>query len=227
VEANRRAANAVERDEDGTDGKGGTENDSTENEDRNSAVALQQQQSGRSIRNGQRGPPGRRIGLYASAINKGKGKSPAKSPMRSSTGKGAAQVRKTENSTASPLPDNATVAINTESTWPTGTRKAFSAAMPLLYDKVFGSSTPLRVAHLVVEQLRHCPVLNADAELAATLMKGAFASHISGYSLMSGTVSAAQVSYWICSAMPSTLRPVLLSSVALSMETLVRRKRTF
>jgi len=64
----------------------------------------------------------------------------------------------------------------------------------------------------------------ADAELTATLIKGALASNIRGYSLMSGTVSAAQDADWLCSAMPPTLLPALLSSVALAVETLVLRK---
>jgi len=81
VEANRRAANAVESEVDGSDDDGATEDESTEHEDRNGAAAMQQlQQSGKNNRNGQRGPPGGRIGLYAAAISKGKGKSPAKSP---------------------------------------------------------------------------------------------------------------------------------------------------
>ena len=105
-----------------------------------------------------------------------------------------------------------------------GTREAFSAEMPSFYDKAFGSSTPLRVAHLVIEQTYHCPVADADPELAATIMKGALVTHVRGYSLMSGTLSAAQVAEWLCCGMPPTLRPVLLSSVALAVDTLVRRK---
>ena len=162
AEANHRAVNAVESDVDGIEVESGTEDDSTENKDQNRAVALQLQQSGRRNRNGQRGPSGGRIGLYSAAINKGKGKSPSKSPMRCNERKGVAQVRKTENPPASPLPDSEIVAINPESQWPTGTRKAFSAAMPLFYEKVFSSSTPLRVAHLLIEQLCHGPVVNAD-----------------------------------------------------------------
>jgi len=96
--------------------------------------------------------------------------------------------------------------------------------MPFFYDKAFGSSTPLRVAHLVIEQMCQCPVADADAELAASLIKGALESHVRGYSLMSGTLSAAQVADWLCSGMPPTLRPALLSRVALAVETLVRRK---
>jgi len=225
VEANRRAANAVESEVDGSDDDGATEDESTEHEDRNGAAAMQQlQQSGKNNRNGQRGPPGGRIGLYAAAISKGKGKSPAKSPQRSSKGKGPAKTGNTGQSTAFPLPECKSVAVNPDSLWPIGTRESFSSLMPFFYDKAFGSSTPLRVAHLVIEQMCQCPVADADAELATSLIKGALDSHVRGYSLMSGTLSAAQVADWLCSGMPPTLRPALLSSVALAVETLVRRK---
>jgi len=220
VKANRRAANAVESDVDGGDDVGATEDESTDNEDRNSAVA--KQHSGRGSRKGQRGPPGGRMGLYAAAISKAK--SPAKAPQRSTKGKGKAKAQKTGQSTVYPLPENETVAVNPDSLWPTGTRGAFSAEMPFFYDKAFGSSTPLRVAHMVIEQMCHCPVADADPELASALIKGALATHVRGYSLMSGTLSAAQVAEWLCSGMPPTLQPALLSSVALAVETLVRRK---
>jgi len=222
VEANRRAANAVESDVDGGDDDSATEKGSTENEDRNSAVALQQQNGGRGNLKGKRGPPGGRIGLYAAAISKGK--SPAKLPQHSIKGKGKAKTRKNGQSTFSAQPETKTVVADPDSLWPTGTREAFSAEMPSFYDKAFGSSTPLRVAHMVIEQMCHCPVADADPELAATIMKGALATHVRGYSLMSGTLSAAQVANWLCSGMPPTLRPALLSSVALAVDTLVRRK---
>jgi len=219
VAANRRAANAVESDVDG-----GDDEDVTEDEDDDSAMALEKQQlkHGRKNNSGQRGPPGGRIGLYAAAVSKGKGKSPAKSPQRSIISKGKAKMAKAGRLYATPEPE--TAAASPDSLWPTGTRAAFSAQMPFFYDKVFGSSPPLRVAHLVIEQMCHCPVADADPELAAVLIKGALESHIRGYSLMSGTLSAAQVADWLCSAMPPTMRPALLSSIALAVETLVRRK---
>jgi len=98
VEANRRAANAVESDVDGGDDDCATEDESTDNEDRNSAVA--KQHSGRGSRKGQRGPPGGRMGLYAAAISKAK--SPAEAPQRSTKGKGNAKAQ--ENRAVDSLP---------------------------------------------------------------------------------------------------------------------------
>jgi len=221
VAANRRVANAVESDDDA-----GDDADVTEDEDGDSAVAWEKQQRQHGIKNKSRhrGPPGGRIGLYAAAVSKGRGKAPAKSnsPQRGINGKGKAKMATDGRLYATPEPE--TVAASPESLWPTGTRAAFSAHMPFFYEKAFNSSPPLRVAHLVIEQMCHCSVADADPELAAALIQGALELHIRGYSLMSGTLSTAQVADWLCSAMPPTMRPALLSSIALVVETLVRHK---
>jgi len=51
-------------------------------------------------------------------------------------------------------------------------------------------------------------------------------SHVRGYSLMFGTLSAAQVADWLCSTMPATMKPALLTKIAVTVDTLVRRADT-
>lgn len=211
VAANRHAADAVESDVDDSGEAGTTEDDDDDDKD-----ALNREggsHPGRRL-------PGGRVGLYAAAINKGK--SLSKSPQRSVKGKG--RRKKAVPQAASPQPHPVAVNGDRDSVWPSGTRSAFSALMPAFHDQTFGSSSPLRVAHLVIEQLCQCPVADADPQLSALLIKGALESHVRGYSLMSGTLSAAQVADWLCSAMPLNMQPPLLSSVARAVESLVRRR---
>jgi len=216
VAANRRAADAVESDVDGDDGNEAPEDDDflcdddqeADAEEALNAAALGSR--GKRVKS-LRGPPGGRMGLYAASINKGK----------APRDKGETKPTKaTKAEMKPPLP----VAVELQSLWPPGTRQPWSACMPDFYDSDFGSLPPLKVAHLVIEQMCRCPVADADQELASLLISGSIQSHLRGYTLMYGTLSAAQVADWLCSTMPATMKPALLTTIAMTVDTLVRRR---
>ena len=46
------------------------------------------------------------------------------------------------------------------------------------------------------------------------IIKGAVQSHLRGYTLTSGSLAPADVSEWLCSAMPATMQPALGRSCA-------------
>jgi len=216
VAANRRAADAVESDVDGDDGHGAPKDDELdcdvdEDADEDGGVnAAAFGSRGKRIKS-LRGPPSGGMGLFAAAINKGK----------APRGKGKGKALKDTNTEVKPL---LPVAVDFESLWLPGTHQPWSACMPDFYDSDFGSLPPLNVAHLVIEQMCQCPVADADPELASLLTAGSIQSHLRGYTLMSGTLSAAQVADWLCSTMPASMKPALLTAIAVSVDTLVRRR---
>ena len=213
VAANRRAADAVESDVDGAEGGDGEEGSDDNKVDGDVVSVAGANSTPRSRVKSLRGPPGGRMGLYAAAINKGK------SPR--SNGK-----NKAVKGAKADVQPHVPVVVDLESLWPPGTRQPWSSCMPEFNNPDFGSLPPLKVAHLVIEQMCQCPVADADPELAALLIAGAMQSHVRGYSLMSGTLSAAQVADWLCSTMPATMKPALLTTIAVTVDTLVRRAGT-
>ena len=66
----------------------------------------------------------------------------------------------------------------------------------------------------------------ADQELASYIIKGAVQSHLREYTLTSGSLAPADVSEWLCSAMPATMRRALLSSIAFAVHLVVAGART-
>jgi len=213
VAANRRAADAVESDVDGDEGGDGDAGSDDNKVDVEVDAVAGASSTPRGRVKSLRGPPGGRMGLYAAAINKGK-------YPRSKGNNKAAKGGKADK------PLQVPVVNDPDSLWPPGTRQPWSNRMPEFYDRDFGSLPPLKVAHLVIEQMCQCPVADADPELAALVIAGAIQSHVRGYSLMSGTLSAAQVADWLCSTMPATMKPALLTTIAVTVDTLVRRAGT-
>jgi len=96
--------------------------------------------------------------------------------------------------------------------------------MPDLSDSDFGSLPPLKVAHLVIEQMRRCPVADADPEPASLLIAESIQSLFFWYTLMSGTLLADKVAHWLCSTMPAPMKQTLLTTIAVSVDTLLRRR---
>jgi len=104
---------------------------------------------------------------------------------------------------------------------PKGTRLEFEKALPAFSSPSFASRTPVSIARSVLETMCHCPVLDIEKELAATVIKGAVDSHIRGYVLTSGTLCAAQVAEWLCCNMPESMRAATVSTVARALDKVV------
>jgi len=107
------------------------------------------------------------------------------------------------------------------SSWPKGTRLEFEKALPAFSSPSFASRTPVSIAHSVLETMCHCPVLDIEKELAATVIKGAIDNHLRGYVLTSGTLCAAQVAEWLCCNMPESMRAATVSTVARALDKVV------
>jgi len=180
-----------------------------------------------------RGATARRSKMYAAAIAKGRSKRGAAQAPRAASvsGKGKGRAKGT-NEGASPLPADETAiglpsfCVNKDDLWPRGTRAIYARPLAVFKNREFGSLPPLQIAHRIIVQLCRCPVEEADQELASYIIKGAVQSHLRGYTLTSGSLAPADVSEWLCSAMPATMRPALLSSIAFAVHLVVAGART-
>ena len=162
-----------------------------------------------------------RTDRYAAAVAKGQRASPSK---RGGARKSKDTVRKGSMGTAPIDVDDLDVndgsaAVNDG--WPAGTRARFETRLPEFYSPRFGGNPPTRIAHAVIVQLYQCPIEEVDAEMAGVVVKGASDSQLRGYMLTPGTLSAAQVAEWLCSAMGSALRCATLPSMAMALERVV------
>ena len=109
---------------------------------------------------------------------------------------------------------------------PAGSRMAFDGNLPAFYSPTFAATPPVALAHTVWEHMCHCPVADVDKELGAIVVKGSVDFHVRGYMLSSGTLSAAQVAEWLCSAMAVTMQTATVSSIARAVSGVVEAAAT-
>jgi len=233
VEAGKRAAEAAESD---------VECDEVvyEDIDKNSLggdhVSADEGKSGKAAqeKTGQRvflGASARRIDKYAVSVMKGKlaskesprklfmsGAQSAKKAIKASTGPvPAAEPRSSSSAGSGSVSSDLLslgVGVNVEDRWPSGTRAAFSDTLPMFTSPVFGAFTPLQIAHFVLEKATQRPMVHIDMELSGFVIKAAVDRHMRGYTLISGTLSAAHVAEWLCSLMPAAMQTSKLSCIA-------------
>ena len=110
--------------------------------------------------------------------------------------------------------------------WPAGARGAFATPLPAFFSPTFAANPPAKIAHMMLENMCQCPMGDVDEELGGMIIKGAVESHVRGYTLASGTLSAAQVSEWLCAAMPGTMQASTLTPMARAVATVVDRAAT-
>jgi len=73
-------------------------------------------------------------------------------------------------------------------------------------------------------ELYQCPMAEVDADMAGLIVRGATNKQVRGYMLTSGTICAAQVAEWLCSAMPDALRSATLPSMAYAVVRMVAKQ---
>jgi len=245
VAANQRAAQAVEGDVSDADASSGdvaadanatrasgdTDNDAgasaAADGDSSGADAFHEPKAVRMLR----GATARRSKMYAAAIAKGRAERVAAHGLRPPTvdGKGKGRA-KAESATRVPAGEKPTAVpsfcVRKDDLWPRGTREIYAQPLAVFTNRDFGGLAPLQIAHRIIVQLCRCPVAEADQELSSYIIKGAVQSHLRGYTLTTGSLAPADVSEWLCSAMPATMRPALLSSIAFAVHLVVTGART-
>ena len=248
VAANQRAARAVEGDVSDADASLGDVDNVDANADRDSrdadddagasaaadgdssgADAFHEPKAVRMLR----GATARRSKMYAAAIAKGRAQRVAAHGLRLPTvnGKGKGRAKdKAGSATRVPAGEQPTAVpsfcVRKDDLWPRGTREIYAQPMAVFKNREFGGLPPLQIAHRIIVQLCRCPVAEADQELASYIIKGAVQSHLRGYTLTTGSLAPADVSEWLCSAMPATMRPAGLYSIAFAVHLVVAGART-
>jgi len=107
--------------------------------------------------------------------------------------------------------------------WPDGARAAFTAPLPSFFSPSFAATPSVKLAHMMLESMCQCPMQDVDEELGGLVVKGAVDNHVRGYTLASGSLSAAQVSEWLCAAMPGAMRASTLTPMARAVAHVVER----
>ena len=162
-----------------------------------------------------------RTDRYAAAVAKGQRASPSKKGV---AGKGKSKARKGSQG-AAPIDvddlENVDGSAGVSDGWPAATRARFDVRLPAFFSPRFGGSPAARIAHAVVSELYQCPIEDVDVEMAGMVVKGASDSQLRGFMLTSGTLTAAQVSEWLCFSMSPALRCATLPSMAMALQRVV------
>jgi len=108
--------------------------------------------------------------------------------------------------------------------WPLATRHRFEKNLPAFVSPQFGGAPPVRIAHAAAAELYQFRVDEIDADMGGLIVKGATDKQVRGYMLTSGTMCAAQVSEWLCSAMPEALRSATLPNMAYAVQQMVAKE---
>jgi len=166
-----------------------------------------------------------RTDRYASAVVRGQRRSP--------TGASATKSRGTKGK-AGKASIGETIDVDTDAAlrkaeartrgWPLATRHRFEDHLPVFFSPRFGGTPPLQVAHGAAMELFQCPMAEVDPDMAGLIVRGATNKQVRGYMLTSGTMCAAQVAEWLCSAMPDALRSATLPSMAYAVEQMVAKQ---
>lgn len=166
-----------------------------------------------------------RTDRYASAVAKGQRRSPTRSSATKSRGtKGKAgkasieEIIDVDTHTASRKAEART------RRWPLATRHRFEDPLPVFFSPRFGGTPPLKIAHGAAMELYQCPMAEVDPDMAGLIVRGAMSKEVRGYMLTSGTILAAQVVEWLCSAMPDALRSATLPRMAYAVEQMVEKQ---
>jgi len=107
--------------------------------------------------------------------------------------------------------------------WPAGARVAFAAPLPSSFSPSFAATPPAKIAHMMLESMCQCPMRDVDEDMGGLVVKGAVESHVRGYTLARGTLSAAQVSELLCVAMPGAMRASTLTPMERAVADVVER----
>lgn len=179
------------------------------------------------------GAPSRRMSNYAASVVKGRRAKHATPPRKlfksvepktCKNGKAKSSASSGSSAVAALDPVDGIVfglGVDVAERWPSGTRAAFSDALPMFTFPAFGAYTSVQVAHLVLEKVTQRPVAEIDVELSGYVTKAAVDRHVRGYMLASGTLSAAHVAEWLCCLMSAPLQTAMLTSVAQAIRTIV------
>jgi len=167
-----------------------------------------------------------RTDRYAAAIAKSQRPSSASLGLRQGTAGKEKARRGSNGGTSAALidvddPEDTHMPVGQDNGWPEATRARFERNLPVFVSPTFGGKPPVRIAHAVVAELYQCPIEDVDVEMAGVVVKGACDSQVRGFMLTSGTLSSAQVSEWLCSAMSAALRRATLPSMAYAVQRVV------
>jgi len=167
-----------------------------------------------------------RTDRYAAAIAKSqRPSSPSLGLRQGTSGKGKARSGSNGGTSTAPIDvdglEDTHMPVGQVNGWPEATRARFERKLPVFVSPTFGGKPPVRIAHAVVVELYLCPIKDVDAEMAGVAVKGACDSQVRGFMLTSGTLSSAQVSEWLCSAMSAALRPATLPGMAYAVQRVV------
>ena len=167
-----------------------------------------------------------RTDRYAAAIAKSQRPSSGAAGSRQGT-PSKEKARRGNNGATSAAPidvddlEDTSMPVGRDDGWPVATRARFECNLPVFVSPRFGGTPPVRIAHAAVVELYQCPIEDVDAEIAGVVVKGACDSQVRGFMLPSGTLSSAQVSEWLCSAMSPALRRATLPSMAYAVQRVV------
>jgi len=166
-----------------------------------------------------------RTDRYVSAVVKGQRRSPTAASATKSRGakgnEGKASIGEAIAVEAQAASEEAEARTRG---WPLATRHRFEDYLPVFFSPRFGGTPPLQVAHGAAMELYQCPMAEVDADMAGLIVRGATNKQVRGYMLTSGTICAAQVAEWLCSAMPDALRSATLPSKAYAVVLMVAKQ---
>jgi len=169
-----------------------------------------------------------RTDRYAAAIAKSQRQRPSPATVRSKkVGGGKSKASRSKNGGASSAPidvddmEDPQSGLVLDDGWPDKTRARFESTLPTFVSPRFGGNPPVRIAHAFLAELFQCRLEDVDADIAGVVNKRALHSQVRGFTLTSGTLSSAQVSEWLCSAMPSALRRASLPSIPYAVQRVV------
>ena len=167
---------------------------------------------------------------YAAAVAKSQRPSSAAMARAKGNGKGKSKGRKGSDAVLTIDVDDSdgaqaagSAAAAEHDGWPAGTRERFTSLLPEFFSPRFGGTPPVLVAHAVVSELYQCPFEDVDTDVAGVVVKGASDAQVRGFMLISGTLTPALVSEWLCSAMSPALRLATLPSMALAVQRVVNK----
>jgi len=108
--------------------------------------------------------------------------------------------------------------------WPLATRHRFKQNLPMFFSPRLGGKAPMRIAHAADVELFQCPVDKVDGDMAGLIVRRATDKQVRGYMLTFGTMCAAQVSEWLCSAIPEALCTKSSPSMAYAVHRMVAKE---
>ena len=227
ITASRVAAEAAES---SLDGSSGSDSDNGEEEVGTGDEKPACKKTDRAVRGHEKARKSR-IDRYALAIARSRAKSKAGraghgKPRSSPSKKGGGMSTAAATTAGDDVIDVEGDTTMKEGDWPIGSRSVFGVPLPSFFSPSFAATPPVKLAHIVLEHMCQCPIGDVDKDLGGCVVKGAVESHVRGYMLASGTLSAAQVAEWMCATMDGAMRAATLSTVARAVADVVENAAT-